>query len=97
MGRSEYFVVRHKAYFFMARNNWQFDNPKGAQANLAEAVRLVDNSRMQAKDKTSEKIKLLGFLYTIYSELGQRRKADETSRQLARLRKESQAKIAQSA
>ena len=81
----------------MAHNNWQFDNPKGAQANLAEAIRLVDISRMQAKDKSSEKIKLLGFLHTIYSELGHRRKADETAQQLSKLRKESQVGIAQSA
>ena len=88
-GKSEYFLARHKAYFFMARNNWQFDNPKGAQTNLAEAVRLVDISRMPPNDKSKEKLKLLEFLHTIYDELGHKRKADETAKHMSRLRKES--------
>ena len=97
-GKSEYFLARHKAYFFMARNNWQFDNPKGAQTGLAEAVRLVELSRMAPSDKSREKLKLLEFLNTIYTELGHGRKADETAQQIARLRKESRgAGMAQSA
>lgn len=88
-GKSEYFVARHKAYFFMAHNNWQFDNPKGAQANLAEALRLVDLSRMPREQRASEKIKMLEFLYRIYTELGHQRKADDTLQHLNRLRKES--------
>ena len=88
-GKSEYFGGRHKAYFFMARNNWQFDNPKGAQGHIAEAVRLVDLSRMPPKQKAGEKIKLLDFMHRIYVDLGQQRKAEETSQQLARTRKEA--------
>lgn len=88
-GKSEYFGGRHKAYFFMARNNWQFDNPKGAQSNIAEAVRLVDLSRMPAKQKAGEKIKLLEFMHRIYVDLGHQRKAEDTSQQLARMRKEA--------
>lgn len=88
-GKSEYFLARHRAYLFMAHNNWQFDNPKGAQTNLAEAVRLVEISRMPENEKSKEKLKLLEFLHTIYDELGHKRKAEETAKHMSRLRKES--------
>jgi hypothetical protein len=44
---------------------------------------------MPPNDKSKEKLKLLDFLHTIYDELGHKRKADETAKQMSRLRKES--------
>jgi hypothetical protein len=86
--RSEQFQAKHKAYFLMARNAYQSENYKGAQQILAEGVRVVEQARVPQKQKLGEKIRLLEFLYRIYTELGHQRKADETSAELANLRKE---------
>ena len=52
-------------------------------------MRLVDLSRMPPKQKAGEKIKLLEFMHRIYVDLGHERKAEDTSQQLARMRKEA--------
>ncbi len=43
---------------------------------------------MPQKQKLTEKVRLLEFVYRIYQDLGHQRKADETSAELARTRKE---------
>lgn len=86
--RSDHFPAKHKAYFLMARNAYQFDNHKGAQQILAEGLRAVEVSRMPQKQKLTEKVRLLEFVYRIYLDLGHQRKADDTSAELARTRKE---------
>ncbi len=86
--RSDQFPGKHKAYFLMARNAFQFENYKGAQQILAEGIRAVEVSRMPQKQKLTEKVRLLEFVHRIYLDLGHQRKADETSAELARTRKE---------
>ncbi|MCZ6842737.1 MAG: hypothetical protein O7G32_07890 [SAR324 cluster bacterium] len=86
--KSEHFQAGHKAFYFMAHNNWQFDNPKGAQQNLADGVRLLDLSRMSPSQMVSEKLRLMEFQHKIFSELGRQRKADELFQDMAKLRRE---------
>ncbi len=89
-GAAELFPSRHRAFTFMARNNWQFENPKGAQHNLAEGVRLLELSALPEAQKTGDLLNLLDFQHRIYVDLGQQRKADEVSRTMAGLRKGKQ-------
>lgn len=86
--QAEHFQHKHKAFFFMARNNFQFDNQKAALHNLAEGIRLLTISPLSEKQKIPELLKLLEFQEMIYNEQGQQRKADETRKEIARLRKE---------
>ncbi|MEE8397017.1 MAG: hypothetical protein V3S29_13250, partial [bacterium] len=81
------FPLKHKALFFTARNNYQFDNTKGALKNLAEGVRMLDLSRMPAPQRATEKLKFLEFQFKIYSEIGHQRKADETNQEIGKIRR----------
>ncbi len=75
----------------MARNNFQFDNQKAALHNLAEGIRLLTISPLSEKQKIPELLKLLEFQEMIYTDQGHQRKADETRKEIARLRKEMRA------
>ena len=86
--QSEHFQHKHKAYFFMARNNFQFDNQKAALHNLAEGIRLLTISPLPQKQKIPELLKLLEFQEMICTDQGHQRKADETKKEIARLRQE---------
>ena len=85
---AEHYPLRHKAYFFIARNSFQFDNVKAALKTLQEGARYVETSRMQPKQRISEKLKFLEFEHRIYQELGQQRKVEELTQEMAKLRRD---------
>ena len=84
---AEHFPARHKAYFFIAKNNYQFDNVKAALQTLHEGVRMLDVSTMPEGARDKEKLNFLEFQHKIYSELGQQRKADELTQDISKIRR----------
>jgi len=89
--KSDRFTQKYKAYFYIARNIFLFENPKAALNTLALGIREIDTSRMTPKLKAQEKVKFLEFQYNIFTDMGQPRKADEIQKEISRLNKEIRA------
>ena len=85
--KSRTFTAAYKSFFFMSRNHYVFDDMKKALHNLAEGKRILDTSRLPAKQRDSEKMKFLEFEYRIYMDQGQKRKAEEVGQEINRVSK----------
>ena len=90
--RSERFIPKHKAYFFIAHNYQIIENSKGAIQNLLEGKRVLELVKIPPQQKAEEKIKFLESLYRVYNDRGHTKAADDALKEIAQMRKQSHAK-----